>query len=50
VETVRERYYPRDEIGELLRRAGFQVLESADFNFTPNQLVGEIKTWWVARK
>jgi ubiquinone/menaquinone biosynthesis C-methylase UbiE len=50
VETVRERYYPRDEIGELLRRAGFQVLESADFNFTPNRLVGEIKTWWVARK
>jgi SAM-dependent methyltransferase len=50
VETVRERYYPQDEIGELLRLAGFQVLESADFNFTPNPLVGEIKTWWVARK
>jgi SAM-dependent methyltransferase len=49
-ETVRERYYPRDEIEELLRRAGFRVLESADFNFTPNPLVGEIKTWWVVRR
>jgi SAM-dependent methyltransferase len=49
-EKVRERYYPRDEIEEFLRRAGFQVLESADFNFTPNPLVGEVKTWWVARR
>ena len=49
-ETVRERYYPRAEIGELLHRAGFEVLESSDFNFTTNPLVGEIKTWWVVRK
>lgn len=50
METVRERYYPRDEIEHMLRRAGFQVLESTDFNFTPHPLVGEIKTWWVGRK
>ncbi len=49
-EIVRERFYPQDEIGELLRRAGFAVLESGDFNFTPDPMVGEIKTWWVARR
>ena len=49
-ETVRERYFPRDEIGELLNRAGLDVLESNDFNFTHDPLVGEIKTWWVARR
>ncbi len=49
-EIVRERYYPRAEMVELLRRAGFEVLENRDFNFTSNPLVGEIKTWWVARK
>jgi SAM-dependent methyltransferase len=49
-ETVRERYYPPDEIEDLLERSGFEVLERSDFNFTPNPLVGEIKTWWVARR
>ena len=49
-ETVRERYYPKPEIGELLRRSGFEILESSDFNFTTNPLVGDVKTWWVARR
>jgi SAM-dependent methyltransferase len=49
-ETVRERYYPEDELGSLLRRAQFQVLESMDFNFTTNPAAGKIKTWWVARR
>ncbi len=49
-ETVAERCYPAEQISVLLRRAGFQVLESADFNFTDRPEVGNIKTWWVARK
>jgi SAM-dependent methyltransferase len=47
-ETVRERYYPGDEIASLLVKAGFDVLEATDFNFTNNPLVGNIKSWWVA--
>jgi hypothetical protein len=49
-ETIRERYYPRQEIDSALRRVGFCMLECEDFNFTPNPLVGEIKTWWVVRR
>jgi SAM-dependent methyltransferase len=49
-ETVAERFYPTAQIKELLRRAGFQVLESTDFNFTDRPEVGKIKTWWVARR
>ena len=49
-EAVRERYFPGEEVESLLRRAGFSVLESEDFNFTPIPQVGKIKTWWVARK
>jgi 2-polyprenyl-3-methyl-5-hydroxy-6-metoxy-1,4-benzoquinol methylase len=49
-EIVRERFYPRDEIRDLLDRADFTVMECDDFNFTPDPMVGEVKTWWVARK
>lgn len=49
-ETVRERYYPENDIADFLRSAGFRLLECVDFNFTSNILVGEIKTWWVTRK
>jgi SAM-dependent methyltransferase len=49
-EVVRERYYPPDVIRPALEESGFRVLESTDFNFTHNPLVGDIKTWWVAQK
>ena len=49
-ETVHERYYPRDEIGDLLSRTGFEVVDCHDFNFTPDPMVGDIKTWWVAQR
>jgi SAM-dependent methyltransferase len=49
-EVVRERYYPPDVIRAALEDSGFRVLESTDFNFTHNPLVGDIKTWWVAKK
>ena len=49
-EIVRERYYPRTEVRELLNQADFRVLECADFNFTDVPEVGKIKTWWVVRK
>lgn len=49
-EKVHERYFPKDELEDMLRLAGFEVLESEDFNFTNDPTVGAIKTWWVARK
>jgi hypothetical protein len=48
-ETVVERYYPPQEVEKLLRSSGFHVVESEDFNFSHDPLVGKIKTWWVAR-
>jgi hypothetical protein len=50
VEIVNERWYPNDEIASLLERAGFDVLQVEDFNFTDRPEVGNIKTWWVAKK
>lgn len=49
-ETVRERLFTPEELSHLLQRAGFHVLESEDFNFTADPIVGRIKTWCVARK
>jgi SAM-dependent methyltransferase len=49
-EVVEERYYPREEVSELLVAAGFRVVECEDFNFTEAPEVGNIKTWYVARK
>lgn len=47
-ETVRERFYPADEIRHLLQQEGFSVKQCEDFNFTSNPAVGKLKTWWVA--
>jgi SAM-dependent methyltransferase len=47
-ETVRERYYPAEEVAALLEAAAFEVRECEDFNFTSNPAVGKLKTWWVA--
>jgi len=49
-ELVYERFFPRRDVAQMLRRAGFIVQESTEFNFTKNPLIGSIKTWWVARK
>jgi SAM-dependent methyltransferase len=49
-EIVQERWYSKPDVRKLLRDAGFEVLESTDFNFTDVPEVGRIKTWWVARK
>jgi SAM-dependent methyltransferase len=49
-EIVQERWYTKPELRGALREAGFDVLESEDFNFTDVPEVGAIKTWWVARK
>lgn len=49
-EVVRERHYPAQVVAQLLNQVGFEVLQSEDFNFTDRKEVGEIKTWWVARK
>ncbi len=48
-EIVQERYYPSEEIEKLLSRSGFRVVECNDFNFTHDPLVGNVKTWWVAK-
>jgi len=47
-ETVKERYYPQDEVAGMLAGTGFAVRESEDFNFTSNPAIGKLKTWWVA--
>jgi SAM-dependent methyltransferase len=49
-EMICERYYPRQELRALLRKAGFRVRHVQDFDFTTDPSVGKIKTWWVARK
>jgi SAM-dependent methyltransferase len=49
-EVVEERFYPREEVGRLLAEAGFRIVECGDFNFTEAPEVGNIKTWYVARK
>jgi SAM-dependent methyltransferase len=49
-EIVQERCYTKHEVRRALLDAGFEVLESTDFNFTDVPEVGAIKTWWVARK
>jgi SAM-dependent methyltransferase len=49
-EIVQERWYTKPELRGALREAGFDALESEDFNFTGVPEVGPIKTWWVARK
>ena len=48
-ERVRERCFAREEVSRLLNRAGFSVRASEDFNFSPVDNVGLIKTWWVAQ-
>ena len=48
-ERVRERYYPGEEIQQLLEASDFTVRMCEDFNFTANPAVGNIKTWWVAQ-
>ncbi len=50
VEIVQERFFSREEVATLLRKAGFRVLEIEDFNFTDMPEIGKIKTWWVARR
>lgn len=49
-EVVEERLYPREEVRQLLAQAGFRIVECQDFNFTEAPEVGDIKTWYVARK
>ncbi len=49
-EVVRERYFPRNEVGRALRNAGFAILEHREFSFTGSAELGRLKTWWVARK
>jgi SAM-dependent methyltransferase len=49
-ETVRERFYPLEEVRALLVEAGFSVRESRDFNFTHNPGMGKVKTWFVAER
>jgi len=50
VEEVKERHYPREIVRAMLAKAGFQILCVEDFNFTRRPEIGNIKTWWVARK
>jgi SAM-dependent methyltransferase len=49
-ERVAERCYAPETVRALLNEAGFEVRGSEDFNFTPNPLIGKLKTWWVAEK
>ena len=49
-EVVEERFYPREEVSQLLAQAGFRIVERQDFNFTEAPEVGNIKTWYVARR
>jgi len=49
-ETVTERCYPPSVLRASLRKHGFTVRESIDFNFTGVPGLGKLKTWWVARK
>ncbi len=49
-EVVEERLFPAAEVHGLLERAGFLVCLSEDFAFPDVPEVGELKTWWVARR
>ena len=49
-ETVCERFFSSAEVTGLLQRSGLIGLESSDFNFADDPTVGNLKTWWVARK
>jgi SAM-dependent methyltransferase len=49
-ELIQERYFPPAVIARLLVKSGFRVLEREDFNFTSIREIGDVKTWWVARK
>jgi SAM-dependent methyltransferase len=49
-ETVFERCFTRSELRGALNGSGFEVHSADDFNFAGIPEVGELKTWWVARK
>lgn len=49
-ERVRERCFTREEVSRRLEHAGFHVRVSEDFNFSPVDNIGLIKTWWVAQR
>ena len=49
-EVVQERFFPNEVVSSLLRKCGFRVLQHEEFNFTKIREVGDIKSWWVARK
>lgn len=49
-ETVVERCFTRAELRRALHASGFELLAGDDFNFAGIPEVGELKTWWVARK
>lgn len=49
-EVVQEKYFPNEAVASMLRRAGFRILQHEEFNFTKIREVGDIKSWWVARK
>jgi SAM-dependent methyltransferase len=49
-ETVRERWYPDEEVRVLLEKAGFEIVSRDSFGFVADPNIGEVKTWWVARR
>jgi SAM-dependent methyltransferase len=49
-ETVRERCFSPEEIQHALEETGFVVDERWEFNPTGRVRVGNIKSWWVARR
>jgi SAM-dependent methyltransferase len=49
-EIVRERCFRDSTVRAALKRAGLELLETENFNFTGIPEVGEVKSWWVAAK
>ena len=49
-EIIEERYFPDAAVRVFLAESGFEVLHLEEFNFTGRPEVGNIKSWWVARK
>jgi SAM-dependent methyltransferase len=49
-ETVRERCFSPEEIQHALEETGFVVDERREFNPTDRVRIGNIKSWWVARR
>jgi SAM-dependent methyltransferase len=49
-EIVRERWFRDGAVRTALKRAGLELLEMENFNFTGRAEVGEVKSWWVAAK